>query len=254
VALIDLHCHLDLHEDPFATADEAAAAGMYVLSVTTTPSAFKGTRRLERPGSRIRTALGLHPELAESRRRELPLFRSLICETAYVGEVGLDGSRAHRGSLKVQTEVLSEILSICAEAGGRVISLHSRGAAAALLDLLEAEPRAGRSVLHWFSATPSLVDRASRLGCWFSVGSQMLGSRTGRSAFEAMPAHRILPETDGPFGTVAGRPARPTDVTAAYDMIGQFLGQDRDAVVAMMTRNLRTLLPSQPVVTPEAAA
>lgn len=245
MALIDLHCHLDLHEDPSAVADEAAAAGMYVLSVTTTPSAFAGTRALARPGSRIRTALGLHPELAEARRREMPLFRSLIGETAYVGEVGLDGSRAHRASLPTQTTVLAEILSICADAGGRVISLHSRGAAAPLLDLLEVQPGAGRFVLHWFSAAPSLVERAARLGCWFSVGSQMLGSRAGRAAFEAMPADRVLPETDGPFGTVGGRPARPTDVSVVYDMVGQLLGRRREEVVGLMTQNLRKLLPAR---------
>ena len=47
--------------------------------------------------------------------------------------------------------------------GGRTISLHRRGAADTLLDMLEFEGLAARFVLHWFSAKPALVKRADFL-------------------------------------------------------------------------------------------
>lgn len=211
MATIDFHCHLDLYDEPRRVAEEAARRGVYVLSVTTTPTAYAGTAALAPEGSRIRTALGLHPELAAGREHELPLFERLLPSTRYVGEVGLDGSAPHRATLDRQAGILTDILAIAARAGGRILSLHSRGAAKLLLNVLSAEPRAGTPVLHWFSGTPRDVARATEMGCWFSVGSGMLAGARGRAALAAMPRDRVLTETDGPFGMCAGRPAYPWD-------------------------------------------
>lgn len=242
MALIDFHCHLDLYPDPAAAVAVAVELGVYVLSVTTTPSAFAGTRALAPPGGRIRTALGLHPELAAERRREMALFHRLLPETDYVGEVGLDGSAPHKASLPEQTAVLHEILDACAAAGGRTISLHSRQAAGLLLDMLEFEPLAGRFVLHWFSAGPALVERAARLGCWFSVGSAMMSSRSGRASVAAMPRDRVLPETDGPFGTVSGRPLPPGGDGFIYREFADLAGIDPAQAERDMTANFRRIV------------
>lgn len=242
MALIDFHCHLDLYPDPAAAVATAVERGVYVLSVTTTPSAFAGTRALAPANGRIRTALGLHPELAADRRHEMKLFHRLLPDTGYVGEVGLDGSAPHKGSLPVQTAVLHEILDACAAAGGRTISLHSRQAAGLLLDMLEFEPLAGRFVLHWFSAAPSLVERAARLGCWFSVGSPMMASRSGRAAVAAMPPDRVLPETDGPFGTVGGEPPPPGGGGVIYREYADLAGIDALQAERAMTRNFRRIV------------
>ena len=67
--MIDFHCHLDLFPDPQRVAAEAEAAGIYVLSVTTTPKAFRQTAALAKGKRHIRTALGLHPQLAHERSR-----------------------------------------------------------------------------------------------------------------------------------------------------------------------------------------
>ncbi len=242
MALIDLHCHLDLYPDPVAVARRAADDGVYVLSVTTTPSAYAGTLALAPEGSRIRTALGLHPELAALRRHELALFKRLLPKVQYVGEVGLDGSPPHRSTLDIQAEVLREILDACAALGGRTISLHSRGAAEMLLDLLEFEPGAGQFVLHWFSAKPSIVARAAALGCWFSVGPSMLLTKAGRSAVEAMPPERLLPETDGPFGMLDGVALLPGGGGRVYEQLAQLWGRSLQDVDAAVTSNFRRLV------------
>lgn len=44
--MIDLHCHLDLYPDPQAIVAECVRRRLYVLSVTTVPSAFEGTAAL----------------------------------------------------------------------------------------------------------------------------------------------------------------------------------------------------------------
>src|SRR6185437_15227155 len=174
MAVIDFHCHLDLYPDPREVVAQCIERRLYVLSVTTTPTAFEGTAALAPDNGRIRTALGLHPEIAVSRERELPLFEKLLPRTSYVGEVGLDASPDHRSTIDRQTAILADILRLCARAGGRIVTLHSRGATGTLLDRLDAEPSAGRFILHWYLGSAKQIARASEMKCWFSVGPAML--------------------------------------------------------------------------------
>lgn len=242
MALIDFHCHLDLYSDPYAVAAEATARGVYILSVTTTPTAFAGTQALAPNGSRIRTALGLHPEIAAGREHELRLFEELLPQTRFVGEVGLDGSRPHRNTLDRQGGILTDILAMSAQAGGKIISLHSRGAAAAVLDVISAEPRAGVCVLHWFNGSSRQVRRASEMECWFSVSYNMMTSERGRDSVAAMPRDRIIPETDGPFGFRGDRPAWPWEATEIVPMLAELWRENPDDVAAQLDRNFRALV------------
>lgn len=242
MALIDFHCHLDLYRDPNRVVAEATRRGTYVLSVTTTPSAYTGTRALAPKQGRIRTALGLHPEIAVAREHELPLFESLLATTNYVGEVGLDGSRPHRHSLERQTSILMEILLLCARAGGKIITLHSRGAESLVLDVLETEPLAGSPVLHWFNGSKRQIERASERGCWFSVGPAMLNSARGRECVRHMPVERILPETDGPFGQTGNKPLMPWDAMDIVADLSSVWGQDTSEVRERLVKNFKQLV------------
>jgi TatD DNase family protein len=242
MALIDFHCHLDLYPDPQAVAKEAARRGVYVLSVTTTPTAYEGTAALAPEGSRVRTALGLHPELAADREHELALFEQLLPKTRYIGEVGLDGSRPHRTTLDQQAGILTTILALAALAGGKIISLHSRAATSLLLDVISVEPRAGTFVLHWFSGSQRDVRRAAELGCWFSVGSSMASNERGRLAIAAMPKDRVVPETDGPFSEVLGRPAYPWDAVRVIDLLADIWKEPPAEIAQRMAANFRSLV------------
>jgi TatD DNase family protein len=242
VALIDFHCHLDLYPDPRAVVAHCVERRVYVLSVTTAPSAFEGTAALAVGADRIRTALGLHPELAIGRKRELPLFEKLLPQTRYVGEVGLDGSRDHRASLDQQTGVLEDILGMCVRAGGRVISLHSRGATGAILDVLKTHTAAGTFVLHWYLGSARQVTRAAEMGCWFSVGPTMLTSVRGRAAAAAMPRDRVIPESDGPFGLLDGQPASPWDASSMVPYLAGMWGEPEQEVETQLLSNFRGLV------------
>jgi TatD DNase family protein len=146
--VIDFHCHLDLYPDPVHVADECRRRGLYILSVTTTPSAWSGTYALSRQGDRIRTALGLHSQLAHERHNELPLFDALLSQTNYVGEVGLDGAPDFRAHSDLQLKIFNHVLTACHEAGGRIMSIHSRRAVREVLDSLARHPEAGTPILH----------------------------------------------------------------------------------------------------------
>lgn len=245
--MIDFHCHLDLYPDPHQMVRDARSREMFVLSVTTTPTAFRGTLALAADAPRIRTALGLHPQLAHERKGELPLFDELLQETRYVGEVGLDGGPELKRHWPDQQWVFDRILGACASAGGRIISIHSRRAAKPVLDALERHPDAGIPVLHWFSGTQRELRRASDMGCWFSVGPAMLTGEKGRALAAEMPQDRVLTETDGPFAHVDGQAARPWDASWATAALSSMWGRSEKETDARLLGNLKTLVSSKSV-------
>jgi TatD DNase family protein len=239
--VIDFHCHLDLYPDPDLIARECAKRGVYVLSVTTTPSAWSGTVALAGQSSRIRTALGLHPQLAHQRKSELILFERLLTETRYVGEVGLDGAPEFTPHWADQIMVFGRVLELCEKAGGRTLSIHSRRATSPVLDQLEAKRGAGTPILHWFSGTARELDRAMELGCWFSVGPAMLASAKGRALTAKMPRERLLTETDGPFAQIGGKPALPWDAAQVAPALAEIWSEPAADVERQLVRNLRQL-------------
>lgn len=191
---------------------------------------------------RIRTALGLHPQIAHERIGELGLFDSLIDETRYVGEVGLDGGRDHKPYWKQQIYVFDHVLATCTKAGGKIITIHSRGAATEVLNTLEKYPNAGVPILHWFTGTKSELLRAIDMDCWFSVGPAMLNSKRGREAVELMPPERVLTETDGPFASIEGIPLMPGEVKVAYEALSDIWRMSSEDAARFILRSFRTLV------------
>jgi TatD DNase family protein len=247
--VIDFHCHLDLYPEPQKVRDESVSRGLYLLSITTTPSAWKGTSALAR-STRIRTALGLHPQLAHERKHELPLFDQFLSETRYVGEIGLDGAPEYRDSWMSQIAVFEHILQSCRSVGGRILSIHSRRASAAVLKYLEQYQGAGTPVLHWFSGTMRDVRRATELGCWFSVGPAMLAAEKGRQLTARMPRDRVVTESDGPFAQIQGHSAMPWDVKEAEEVLAEIWDLPFDSARNVIRENFRNLCRDLPSIDP----
>lgn len=241
VPLIDMHCHLDLYPDPAAQVSAIRSSGAYVLSVTTTPRAWEKTSALAVGHSRIKTALGLHPQLAAERRSELALFDALLPGARYVGEVGLDGHAEYRASWDAQVAVFDHVLASCMREGGRILTLHSRNAATAVLDALERHPGYGVAILHWFSGTQRELARAIEMGCWFSVGSGMLRGQKGRALAALMPPGRLLTETDGPFAIEKGEPLQPAQCEAAVQTLAQLWGIEVEHASQRIIESFRRL-------------
>lgn len=240
--MIDFHSHIDLYPDPKAIINECVKRKAYVLSVTTTPSAWKITSSLAKDAPRIQTALGLHPQIAHQRYKELELFDSLLPDAQYVGEIGLDGSPDHKVHLDIQKKVFSHILKSCSQGGGYIMSMHSRGAVSALLEELKMNPNSGTTVLHWFSGNKTELDRAISMGCWFSVGPTMLLSKKGNEIVNRIPRDRILTESDGPFAKLDGAVMMPWDVERGNDYLAKIWGCTLQDTQDQLKDNLKTIL------------
>jgi len=244
--VIDFHCHLDLYPNALNLLSEVARRNEFTLAVTTSPRAFLGTSRVFAGKQSIHVGLGLHPEVAEAKQNEEALLIQLISSTRFIGEIGLDGSARFKHSLPVQERIFTSVVAECQSQGGRVMSIHSRGAESRLLEILEAHPNAGIPVLHWFSGSRLERQRAVELGCWFSVGPAMLASERGRTHLSEIPLDHVLPETDGPFAQHRGVPLMPWEASNISNHLELLTGASKTEVSLMLRANLKRLLDSLP--------
>lgn len=240
--MIDLHCHLDLYPNPADVVKECTKRDLYVLSITNTPSAWIKTAALAKDNKKIKTALGLHPQLAKERISELSLFNRLITETKYVGEIGLDGSPEFSSFWDEQVYVFDQILKSCCKNGGRIISIHSRRASKEVIDHLEKNPGFGKAILHWFTGGKKDLQKAIDIGCWFSVGPAMLKSKNGKELIKLMPTDRVITETDGPFAMMNNTSLMPWDVEIAISDLGKLWNASDNEVRLILKNNFLKLL------------
>lgn len=240
---VDFHCHLDLYPDFEAAIARAEAARIHTLTVTTTPKAWPRNLELTRDTRYVRAALGIHPQLVAERAGELALWEHYLPETRYVGEVGLDASPRFYKSLDAQKQVFRIVLERCADAGGKVLSVHCLRSAPTVLEMIERHfPQdRGHVVLHWFTGTNAEARRASALGCYFSVNAEMIRSNRGQTLVADLPLSRILTETDGPFTMINGQPAEPANVQSTVDAIACVRKLSKDSIADAILTNLRTL-------------
>lgn len=242
--LVDFHCHLDLYPDHSAAVKEADAAGIFTLAVTTTPRAWPRNHELAQQTKHVRAALGLHPQLVAEHESEVVLWDRYLSQTRYVGEVGLDAGPRFFKSLDAQKRVFQHVLQRCAQAGDKIITVHSFRSAKAVLDHVETylPPGRGKIVLHWFTGTKSEAKRALDLGCYFSINAGMLENERHASMVQVIPLDRMLTETDGPFTSTGGRPSQPADVAVVLDTLGRLHDLPAEGVARIVRDNLRALL------------
>lgn len=245
--LDDAHCHVAFMADIEGFARDAAAAGSRVFVTTAEPIEFvldrgatdRATVKTEEvqdasvatdggaaaPG--LYWGVGMHPWWVARTRGLLPFylykFEELLPHTAYVGEVGLDFSPRREHARDNQLKMFERIASLCAEAGGKVLSIHCVRAHDDALAILERTGCAQNCtcIFHWFSGSSQHLKQAIDMGCYFSVSERMLSSKRGREYAKAIPQNRLLLETDAPF--VEDPEVNPPSVPYTYAQVAEEL-------------------------------
>lgn len=238
--MLDSHCHLDRYDDPAVVMKTADARHVFLVAVTNLPSHFVAGRPHVRPYKRIRLALGLHPLTASQHSLERALFEQLLPTTSFVGEVGLDFSREGRSTEKEQLETFRFVARLVA-ASPKFVTLHSRGAERAVLDTLT-EFGVPPAVFHWYTGPANVLTEISAAGHYFSVNPSMTASANGRRVIEAVPQDRVLTESDGPYGKVAGNPCRPWEVSAIESFLSSLWSKPVEDVRALVWDNFKRVL------------
>ncbi|MDX8126767.1 Qat anti-phage system TatD family nuclease QatD [Methylomonas sp. OY6] len=240
--MMDFHCHLDLYPGAREVYREAARRNEFTWLVTTSPKAFAATSSALEPLPSVLITPGLHPEIAQERAAELDLLLEQIARVKAVGEVGLDGSPRFKVHYEVQRRIFGAVIARSAELGGRTLSVHSRCAVRDVLAELKRHPNFGTVVMHWFSGSLAELKAAAAHGCWFSIGPAMFESANGRALAAAMPRDRVVPESDGPFAKVAGKPIMPWNAIRTAEGLGPLWGLSNDEAAETLARNGCTLL------------
>lgn len=217
---IDTHCHLNLFRDPPKTLDGAPQT--VVVLVTELPSQYRLLAVRFRGDRRVRVALGLHPlQAATASALELSQLTRQLANTEYVGEVGLDFSRHGRDTKDAQLKVFDRLLAQPA-LRHKVVTVHSRGAEAAVIERLKAAGVV--AILHWYTGSVRLTADALAAGLYFSINPAMLRTEKGKALIAALPHDRVLTESDGPFAKAHGRQAAPADMTMLVSELAQAWG------------------------------
>lgn len=236
---IDSHCHVSRYAKPQDVLKRAAAANVVTVAVTEVPSEFQRLRL--RLGTRplVRLALGVHPLRAGALSpMELALFTELLDQTNYIGEVGLDGSKEGRSSLRAQTKVFEHLLQQ-PRARHKVFTVHSRGAEEETITRLAQAGVTG--VLHWYSGPLKHLDTALDAGLWFSVNPAMLRSKNGQRIVATLPADRVVTETDGPYSKTGGRASEPNDIPSVVTGLARVWRESPEEARARIFRNMAAI-------------
>lgn len=231
--IIDTHCHFDMMPQPEVYIRQKEQAGDIVIGMTNLPSHFQMGQPHLNGYKHIRLALGLHPLLAAESKNEVSLFKKLIDQTSYIGEIGLDFSKEGYATKEEQVAVLCEVLSAIS-GKKKIVSVHSRRAEKELLNLL-CEYEIKNVIFHWYSGSVNLIPAILEQGYYFSVNEAMSVSKNGRAIIEKIPMERVLTETDAPYN-------ERSNIVNVLNVLSGIWNMSRQEAEKIIERNFRGLL------------
>lgn len=212
--LIDTHCHIDQFPSPEELVQECERSDLRVVAVTNLPSHYMIAADRLKNHKFVFAALGMHPLLASKGIREMTAFKRMAKYANFIGEIGLDCSHQGVPSLSIQERVFKAVLDAIQDRP-RFITLHSRGAEAAVLELLKCYGIKS-AVFHWFTGSGKNLENVFAEGHYVSINPAMISSTSGQRLIARSPKDRILIESDGPFTSINGKICKPISVALVY--------------------------------------
>jgi TatD DNase family protein len=237
--VIDTHAHLG--DDAAEVLARAEAAGVErVVAVATTLTGAREALALAERHDGVYACLGIHPhEAGDVAASDVDGLRELLAHprAVAVGETGLDYFRDYAPH-DAQRVLFERQLALAHELGKPVV-IHTRAADDDTLELLLRHD--GEVVLHCFSS-PALLGPARDRGWYVSFA----GNVTYKNAYElraaarAVPADRLLAETDSPYlapQAVRGRRNEPAYVVHTYRVLAEARGVEPSELAGQIDAN-----------------
>lgn len=256
--IFDTHLHLDhlgSHPQQLENVAEGVAEGLAaVLAPAVCPGAWSevlastDALRHALPSLSVGAAVGIHPHcLAEMDDRavdraldELPRV-AVAAGVSAIGEIGLDFKRERQAEGRArQRRVFARQLKVARVLDLPVV-LHVLGGQRVLMDVVEEVgfPSAG-AVLHSFSGSAELVAELRSVNPYFAFGASVgrVGARRGPAACRAVPADRLLVETDAPYQSPwRERPCRAVDIAWVLEAVATVRGSTPEAIAELTWDN-----------------
>ncbi|MES2861847.1 MAG: TatD family hydrolase [Pseudomonadota bacterium] len=206
--LIDSHVNLhapQFDEDRDAVIQRARDAGVgLMVEISDKLSTFEATHGLAMAHPDIWCTVGAHPHEAKdhaSMTADDLLMLAQRPRVVGIGECGLD-FHYDLSPRDVQAEVFRVHID-AARRSGLPLVVHTREADDMMGDILADEQARGpfRFLMHCYTSGAELAERAAEMGAWFSVSgiATFKAAEDVRQVIRAMPADRIIVETDCPY-------------------------------------------------------
>ena len=203
---IDTHFHLDHYRNYLEFAERISELKQYTICVTNSPGVFLSCKNMIPETKYLKFAIGFHPMEEGFDEDDLDDFFYLMDRTKYVGEIGLDFSPSFRVSQKDKIYYFEAIVAGCASSN-HLLTVHLRKAETQAIEILKKyTPK--KCIIHWFTGTERQMLDLLELGCYMSVNTNMIASRS-RSKYLKIPKNRLLIESDGPYTKVSGKTYTP---------------------------------------------
>ena len=241
---MDAHMHFDLYDNRNEVLRYVQQKESYTIAVTNLPQLFEKYKHQYMGNKYFQLALGFHPELVYQYSNQQMLFKELINETRFIGEIGLDYTKKSKEDVMCQTEIFEKIIKWCS-GKNKILSVlcFLQWASKKVVDILNGFD--GTVILHWYSGSITDLRRAIELGCYFSINHQMLQSVNGRNIIGNIPVDRILLESDAPFTKGLGEKYTIDFNDVIYKYIGGVYNQKIDVVKKRIKANFAEVLKSK---------
>jgi len=239
--VIDTHAHLDALEDAAGALARARDAGVTrVITIGTGIESCRAALAIAAGHVGVYAALGIDPhQAATGEAARAGELRELLgdARAVAVGETGLDYHYG-AGAKAEQRRLFEAQLGLAGELGLPVV-VHTRSANADTAAILRAH--GGTVVMHCFSEPGLLADGLER-GWYFSFAGNVTYPKAAdlREAAAAVPADRILAETDSPYlapQPLRGRPNEPAHVVHTVAALAAARGEDAAELAARIDAN-----------------
>lgn len=247
---IDAHAHLDHYEDdhlPAALA-QISAQRIFTISVAMDPPSYARAREIAAGSDLILPTFGIHPWEAPHWADRLGELDALIAQSPLLGEIGLDTHWVtDTSAYPAQHRVLEHFLASVRDQH-KIVNLHTKGAEHEIADLLR-RYRVERAIVHWYSGGRPALRELIALGCYFTIGVEIMRSNKIRTIAQLIPADRLLTETDNPGGwawLADGAPGMPALVVDVVQALAEVRQTTPDAMRATVRANLLRLFDGDP--------
>jgi TatD DNase family protein len=249
----DSHCHLNykgLVDDQQGVLARARAAGVSaMLNISTRAAEWDDVIGVAEREPDVWASVGVHPHDADTHpdvETETLVARTRHPRVVGIGESGLDFYYDRSDRDRQRASFRAHIAA--ARETGLPLIVHTREAEADTAEILVDEMGKGayKGVIHCFTASAAFAERALELGLYIS----MSGIVTFKNAKElaavaaAVPADRLLIETDSPFLAPVphrGKPCEPAFVADTARFLAGVRGESVEELARYTSDNFRTL-------------
>ena len=251
--IADTHAHLDQEEftqDQPAVLERARQAGINkILAVGVTAASSRAVLDIARCNNEVFAAVGIHPNYAVHANPDDWQEITSLCGNEKVKALGETGLDQHWDFTPWQTQIeyFQRHLALSRETKLPLV-IHTRDCEHEMLEQLRADFALGPllGVMHSFTGNVAMAQECIAMGLYISFAGMLTYKKSVelRAAAAALPANRLLVETDSPY--LSPHPKRgernePAHVAITLRALAEARGESIEAMAAITSENARNL-------------